>query len=144
MPVLGRYLLRREAALLRMLAPTGLVPRVLASGDDWLEMEFVPGETVSSRRKDGISGAEADRLRAAVERFHASGYAHGDLGRRDLLLTPSGGVVILDVATTVGPGWPACLGPLLLAWARRRDRYRLEETIRKAQERRHAGRTHFA
>ncbi len=138
MPLLGRFLLRREARMLRLLEPTGLVPRVLGSGDDWLDTEYVRGETVSSRRKRGISREEAARLRAALARFHESGYAHGDLGRRDMLLTEEGGVTILDVATAVGPGSPPVIGRLALRWARHRDIYRLEETIRKALARRDA------
>lgn len=133
---IGRWLLRREARLLRILGPTGLVPRLIGSGDDWLETEHVAGETVSSRRQRGVSHEEAKRLREALARFHLSGFAHGDLGRRDLILTSGGGVVILDVATAVGPGWPPVLGRLLRPWARRHDRKRLAETLRKALSRR--------
>lgn len=129
---LGRFLLRRETVMLRALAPTGVVPRVLASGDGWLETEHVPGETVSARRQLGISPDDAARLREALRRFHESGFAHGDLGRRDLLLGRDGRVVILDVATSVGPGHPPVLGRLLAPLVRRLDHHRLNETIRKA------------
>lgn len=133
---IGRWLLRREARMLRILGTTGLVPRLVGSGDDWLETEHVSGETVSSRRELGVTHEEARRLREALAQFHESGFAHGDLGRRDLILTLDGRVVILDVATAVGPGWPPVLGRLLLPWARRHDRQRLAETLRKALARR--------
>lgn len=136
---LGRYLLARETDLLRRMGETGCVPRVLASGRGWLEMEYVAGETIAARTTRGVTPAEAERVRETLARLHAAGFAHGDVGRRDVVLRDDGGVTFFDVATAIGPGSPPLLWRLLLPLARKNDRVRLRHVLdracRRAQDR---------
>ncbi|HKU36772.1 MAG TPA: protein kinase, partial [Polyangiales bacterium] len=69
-------------------------------GDDWyFSMELVRGVTF----REHVDGSEADAVRAgllqlmaAVESIHAAGYLHCDLKPSNVLVEPSGRVVVLD------------------------------------------------
>ncbi len=132
---LGRVLLAREARMLARLQHLDCVPRLRGSGARFLETEYVAGETVSARRARGVTADEAARIDAALARLHAAGFAHGDVGRRDVLLADDGRVVFFDLATAIGPGAPPLVWRLLLPLARRHDRRRVATFVGRAQRR---------
>ncbi|MEO6772794.1 MAG: protein kinase, partial [Kofleriaceae bacterium] len=96
---------REAEALAAIGAPA--VPAVHASGvlDDgraWLVLDRVAGTTVANRMAEGRSDvAEATRLGIAtlesLASIHAAGFVHRDLKPDNLVLTPDGRIVILDL-----------------------------------------------
>jgi predicted Ser/Thr protein kinase len=128
-------LLRREARALAALAGLPGVPRLLASTPTSLVMERMPGDTLFARRKKGMSPETAADLERLLAALHARGFAHGDIGRRDVLVAADGTVRLVDFATAVGPGLPPFLWRLLLPLWRRRDRSRSGKLIRRYRRR---------
>ncbi|GAA3819066.1 class III lanthionine synthetase LanKC [Cellulomonas soli] len=110
-------LVDEEAALLALAGPDVVAVRdsLTVQGHRFLVLDHVDGTTVSTQvvaRCPAVraDAAPADRLayrqwaldvdaqvRRAVARIHAAGYVHGDLHPGNVLLTPGGQVVLLDL-----------------------------------------------
>lgn len=131
----GGALLRREGRMLARLRGTPGVPDLIEATRETLVVEHRPGKSLFERRLRGIPQAMAGRIEQALAAFHASGFAHGDIGRRDVLVTREGDVSIVDFATAVGPGSPPLLWRLLLPVWRWRDRARVAKLIRRYRKR---------
>jgi RIO-like serine/threonine protein kinase len=132
---LGVALLRREGRVLAQLAGTRGVPALLAAHEDALVLEWRPGETLHERRKRGISAQMHEEILAVVAGLHARGFAHGDLGRHDVLVANDGSVSLVDFATAVGPGMPPLLWRVLLPFWKRRDRAHVAKFARRYRRR---------
>ena len=132
---LAAALLRREGRVLAKLAGVPGVPRLVETTPDALVVEWVPGETLFQLRKRGVSPETERRLREIVAALHARGFAHGDIGRRDVLVAADGRVALVDFATAVGPGFPPLLWRLLLPVWKRRDRSRIRKMLRRYRRR---------
>jgi RIO-like serine/threonine protein kinase len=133
--LLGGFLLRREGRVLAMLRGVAGVPNLVATTPTSLVVDWLPGDTLFQRRKTGMSPETATRLVALLADLHARGFAHGDIGRRDVLVAPDGSVSLVDFATAVGPGAPPLLWRVLAPWWRRRDAARLAKLIRRYRRR---------
>jgi len=133
--LLGGTLLRREGRMLAKLRGTPGVPELIEATGETLVVEHRPGKSLFERRLRGIPPAMAERIERALAAFHAAGFAHGDIGRRDVLVTREGDVSIVDFATAVGPGAPPLLWRLLLPLWRWRDRVRVSKLIRRYRKR---------
>jgi predicted Ser/Thr protein kinase len=133
--LLGGGLLRREGRMLARLRGTPGVPELIEATGETLVVEHRPGKSLFERRMRGIPPATATRIEQALAAFHASGFAHGDIGRRDVLVTREGDVSIVDFATAVGPGAPPLLWRVLLPVWRWRDRARVRKLIRRYRKR---------
>jgi predicted Ser/Thr protein kinase len=131
----GGALLRREGRMLARLRGTPGVPELIEATDETLVVEHRPGKSLFERRMRGIPPATATRIEQALAAFHASGFAHGDIGRRDVLVTREGDVSIVDFATAVGPGTPPLLWRILLPVWRWRDRARVSKLIHRYRTR---------
>src|SRR5262245_47961003 len=129
--LLGGALLRREGRMLEKLRGTPGVPALIEATRATLVIEHRPGKSLYERRLRGIAPGSAERIEQALAAFHASGFAHGDIGRRDVLITREDDVSIVDFATAVGPGCPPLLWRLLLPFWRHRDRTRVAKLIRR-------------
>ncbi|TDJ67333.1 MAG: hypothetical protein E2O39_14950 [Planctomycetota bacterium] len=116
---IGRWLLNREAGLMRRLAELPEVPDVLARIDrDALVYSLVPGEPLDRERFRVDPADLTSRLREIVRRMHARGVYHLDLHQRQNILVGAGGelhLVDFGAAVALGPFGRALLGPLL-AW----------------------------
>lgn len=85
---------RREAEALRRWESTGIVPRLLASGDGWLRMSRLPGDTGSDRADPGEIGLLLARLHRAVPAPEATlptqqcrtVFAHGDFALHNIMV----------------------------------------------------------
>ncbi len=133
---LGGWLLRREAAVLRRLEGAPFVPQIIEATRHRLVMELVPGETIRAAGRRGLDEVTIEAMLAAVRELHVRGWAHGDLGPRDVILTPEGRIVLLDFATAVGPGSPPLLWRLLRPLWQLQDRRRVGALARRFRRRR--------
>jgi serine/threonine-protein kinase len=94
----------REAKLLASLSHpniAGLLGLEEAGGARYLVLEFVDGETLAARLARGAlpldEALEVGRqIAAGVEAAHESGVVHRDLKPGNVMLTPQGGVKVLD------------------------------------------------
>jgi hypothetical protein len=106
----ARDRLRREANILKSLAPDDRIPRVfeLIQQDDdlFLAMEDIAGDTLEEvvasafRRGTSLSTAQiidyGAQLTAILGTIHASGYAYRDLKPTNVIVAPGGRVRLLD------------------------------------------------
>lgn len=91
--------LAREAAILVDLQRLPFIPRMVEVGKDYFIQEDVGGESMLNiLSKEGLSAFEILAVTVAVgimiSMIHKEGYAHRDLEPRNILLTPSGTVII--------------------------------------------------
>jgi tRNA A-37 threonylcarbamoyl transferase component Bud32 len=100
---------RREARMLTRLAELGLpVPRLIAldrARDGWeLRIAALDGSCSleellgAAAAADFAPSADAGALGATLARFHACGFLHRDLHPGNLLVTPAGEWIMIDVA----------------------------------------------
>lgn len=129
--LLAGALLRREGRVLAKLRGTLGVPKLIEATDTALVVEWRPGRTLFDLRKKGVSPATAAGIEAVVAAVHARGFAHGDIGRRDVLVSRDGTISLLDFATAVGPGFPPLLGRLFFPIWRRSDVGRIAKMLRR-------------
>jgi predicted Ser/Thr protein kinase len=129
--LLARWLLAREAAIFRGLPPSPHVPRVVEASAARIVTEWVEGRDLFEYRKRGFTARRARALEDAVGALHAAGFAHGDLGRHDVVFRPDGTAVLFDFATGIGPGAPPVLWRVLLPLWRWIDRRRVRRLVRR-------------
>jgi formylglycine-generating enzyme required for sulfatase activity len=107
----------REAEALSTLSHPAIV-RVMAVGEDpglglpYMAMELAHGETLKARLERGpLSLAEAlsafAPLAAALQHAHAAGIFHRDVKPANIILTPGGGVKLVDFGIAMGQSWGA-------------------------------------
>lgn len=129
--LVARWLLRRESRIFAALPPLDCVPRVVEARPDRVVTEWVEGTELFDLRLEGFTPEQASALERAIAELHAAGFAHGDLGRHDVIFRADGGVTFLDFATAIGPGTPPLLWRALLPLWQRTDRGRVERLVRR-------------
>jgi len=100
----ARVQIAREARFLRLLAETGVVPRLLGRiGKDALVLEHLGGTPLHRHRKGDPGRAEyLPRIAEALARVHALGVVHLDLrGRENVHVAEGDRIVILDWAGAI-------------------------------------------
>jgi len=99
----GRISVGRETRALIRLAGVVGVPRMVAQIDPFaFIMEFMEGETLPRRSQRGLLGPDFfPALEELIAQLHARGVAHGDLRRRNILITADKQPVLLDFETAV-------------------------------------------
>lgn len=98
---LGRIQIHRELRAYRCLGRIRGIPALIGPVDSLaFAVERVEGERLHGSPDPRSKGAEHLRnLRVLIDRIHAAGVVHNDLrGRENLMLTPDGDLVILDLA----------------------------------------------
>lgn len=105
----GRWVIQRESYALGRLAGLPGIPGLAGIvPPDGLVMECVDGETLPRRGLHDRVGPEFFDLCAELLRqMHARGVAHGDLRRKNILVTPEGKPCLIDFQTALvdGPGF---------------------------------------
>jgi len=117
----GRYLIRREAAMYRAAGTLPGLPRCLGRiGPFALATEWIEGSSLSSLGPGQVPPMCFDRLAALVDAIHERGIALGDLHHRDVVVDGQGGVHVVDLALAwiSGRGWRR----RLFEWLRDQDR----------------------
>lgn len=96
----GRVFLAREYRALRALEGIAGIPRAIARPDaDSLVMEWHPGTPAMDWKVGEIPLGALEKVAHVLSQAHARGVIHGDLHRSNILLTPEGGVTLIDWAT---------------------------------------------
>ncbi|MBK8597989.1 MAG: hypothetical protein IPN83_20900 [Holophagales bacterium] len=118
----GILMARREARAYARLDGVAGVPRLIARpAVDALLLERVDGVPCGAPVAATVTQAFFDDLEALLARLRSRGVLHGDV-KRNVLVTPSGGAVLVDFgASFVVPGWSGALGRRLVALAARYD-----------------------
>jgi protein-S-isoprenylcysteine O-methyltransferase Ste14/tRNA A-37 threonylcarbamoyl transferase component Bud32 len=129
---LGRRLLDREERTYRRLAGVAGVPPLLARPDaDSLVCVRVPGRSLAEHDRGSLPASLFAELGRVLERAHATGVAHGDLHRRDVIVDESGSPWVVDWATSLSrQGGGALRLALFRRWVQA-DRRALEKLRRR-------------
>jgi hypothetical protein len=97
---IGRLLVRREARAYRAAAGARGLPGFLGRLGPWaLATEFVEARTLAEFEDGSVDPAIFDELQEHLAGLHQRGIALADLNHRDVLLTDTGEVFIVDLAT---------------------------------------------
>lgn len=74
-------------------------PRLLARGQPpaWLALEWIDGQPLSAALTPGNAAALAAQLLGALSHAHSRGILHGDLRPENILVEPSGRLVVIDL-----------------------------------------------
>ncbi|HPB30319.1 MAG TPA: RIO1 family regulatory kinase/ATPase [Candidatus Sumerlaeota bacterium] len=95
----GRRIIAREARVYRRLNGIEGIPRVLRVLDrDGFIMEYVPGTRIPHRRDSALTPVFFERLKAVMGRMHERGITHGDIRRKNILVTEDGRPFVIDFA----------------------------------------------
>lgn len=101
-----RAAIAREVAAMRRLDPVPAVPKLITHLDadgfvmEWLDARPLPARCLAHE----LGTAFFQELDQAVREMHAHGVAHGDLRRRNILMTPDRRPRIIDFETAVLDG----------------------------------------
>jgi len=97
--VIGRCLIRREAAAYRAAGEMPGLPRFLGRlGPFALATEWIDARPLAALAPHEVSPACFDRLAAVVDSLHERGIALSDLHHRDVLVDGAGSVYVVDLA----------------------------------------------
>jgi predicted Ser/Thr protein kinase len=95
----GRRIVAREYRVYRRLEGIPGVPRVYKKLDNYaFIMEYVPGTRIPHRKDNDLTPAFFERLKRLVSLMHKRGITHGDLRRKNILVTPDRRPYIIDLA----------------------------------------------
>jgi len=128
----GRFTLGNETRAYNRLAGIPGIPSWCSrTGPDTLEIAYVAGTPLSSRKPGTVPGDVFDRLEKLLEAMHGRGVANSDVHRANVLVTDAGRVYLVDFAHAVvarNPARPGMLVRTLMeldrhACARMRARY---------------------
>lgn len=115
---LGRWLVRREVAAFQAAAGLPEVPALVARLSPYaFATVWVEARPLSALSQRPLEPVLFDRLEHALAALHARGVALGDLHHRDVLVSDTGAIYVVDFATA----WtaPPRSGPLRKAIFRR-------------------------
>ena len=95
----GRRIIARETRLYRHLKGIEGIPRVLKQLDPFaFIMEYGEGSCIRHRRENGLTAEFFDRLKSVVAAMHERGVTHGDLRRKNIIVTPEKHPLLIDFA----------------------------------------------
>ena len=99
----GRFVARREVAAYRRLDGMANVPRVIAVLDPYaFVMDYIDAAPLPASQNRWDVGLEFfDALRAMIAEMHRRGVAHGDLRKRNILITPDRQPCLIDFETAI-------------------------------------------
>jgi predicted Ser/Thr protein kinase len=97
------FLIRREMRALRHLRGTSGVPEVYGRLDRYaFAQEYIEGKPIADFEEGELDPSVFPRVQQVIDAIHARGVSHGDLKRRsNLLITPAGGVYLVDFAASI-------------------------------------------
>lgn len=98
-----RFAVRRETSAYRRLSSIPGIPRLASTAsEDAFLMEWLDAQPLPRRKQKELLGIHFfDKLNRLVEQMHDAGVAHGDLRRKNILVSPAGEPCIIDFETAV-------------------------------------------
>ena len=122
---IGRFLVRREEKIYRILQGLPGIPALLGVRDGIaLVVAHVPGQPIDRYQEydDDFIVRVLDRLQAIIESMHRRGVAHFDLRRRNnVLVDHDGNVYLIDFAGSLYFSHRSALSRRLFSWLRKVD-----------------------
>ncbi len=118
---LGKWLIRREAGILKELQGIPEVPAIYCRIDRWaFAREYVQGEPLRIHRKGQVPKEVFRHLQEVIGQMHARGIAHGDLHHRNILLDGPGKLYLIDFSNSIRRGgrWNPIQQWIFRQWAR--------------------------
>lgn len=102
----GRFLIGREVRAYRLLNGVPGIPRLIAVLDPYaFVMEFVDAGPLPRRReKDRVGLEYFSHLEKTMQEMHARGVAHGDVRRRNILISHQRTPYIIDFESAIFDG----------------------------------------
>ena len=96
----GRWVIAREFRIMKQLEGLEGIPRVagMVDGDGFL-MEYVDGRPLPSLKENDLVPEFFERLERLMRAMHARGVGHGDLRRKNVLVTREFQPYLVDFAT---------------------------------------------
>ncbi len=90
----------KEAAIYEKLAGSAFYPDIYETGDSFILMEYIKGETFYNCLKKGIAISDnmIQQVEEALSDARAAGLNPSDIHLRNLILTETGAVRVIDVA----------------------------------------------
>lgn len=98
-----RFAVRRETSAYQRLNSVAGIPRLASTAsEDAVLMEWLDAQPLPRRKqKDLLGNRFFEKLNTLVEQMHKAGVAHGDLRRKNILVSPDGDPCIIDFETAV-------------------------------------------
>ncbi len=95
----GRFIISREWRMYKILEGIPGIPRVMRRFDAYaFIMEHIEGRSLPHRYEAKPDPAVFARLKNLVQTMHQLGITHGDLRRKNILVTPEGEPYLIDFA----------------------------------------------
>ncbi len=99
---IGRWFISREFRIYKILNGISGIHQAIGQTDPFsLLLDYLDGEPLSERPPESLSPSVFDSLKTIIQKIHQRDVACGDIHRRDILITDSGDIFLLDFAT----GW---------------------------------------
>lgn len=96
----GRRVIAREWRMYKILEGIPGIPQALCRLDEFsFIMEYIEGQRLPHRREAKPSLAVFERLKKLTQAMHGRGITHGDLRRKNILVTAEGQPYLIDFAT---------------------------------------------
>jgi predicted Ser/Thr protein kinase len=96
----GRWVIAREYRIMKQLEGIEGIPRLfgMVDGDGFL-MEYIEGRRLPKVRNNDLAPECFERLERLIKAMHARGVGHGDLRRKNVLVTRDSQPYVVDFAT---------------------------------------------
>lgn len=95
----GKRLIEREWRVYKQLQGITGIPKIYKKIDpSAFVMEYIPGMRISRRRHSGMEPEFFVKLKNIVREMHERGVTHGDIRRKNIMITPDNEPYIIDFA----------------------------------------------
>lgn len=99
---IGRWFISREFRIYKILNGISGIHQAIGQTDPFsLLLDYIDGKLLSERPREPLSPSVFASLKTIIQKIHQRDVACGDIHRRDILMTDSGDIFLLDFAT----GW---------------------------------------
>ena len=95
----GKHIITREWRVYKKLQGITGIPETYNMIDDYaFIMEYIPGDRISSKHHFGLEPEFFVKLKKIIHEMHERGVTHGDIRRKNIMITPDKEPYIIDFA----------------------------------------------